>query len=160
MLQLKLNKAQLELEPWNFQWTPREAELMTNQVIRGEVNKQTNERAAALRSYMPQAGGVVHNQSYQYSGPNGGQQPQRRYQQSYAQPTQDQNSYQNYGNNSQNYQGRMGYSNQSNQYGQGSGAGLLCWVCDKINHQKKDCPTLQAYIDKGWYHLDDRSVLN
>jgi len=131
---------------------------MANQVIRGEVNKQTEERAAALRSYMPQANTQAPTSGYQYNGPMNNQ--SASYQQGYPQQGQRQTGYQNYGNNSQSYQQRSGPSNQGNQYNQASTAQLLCWVCDKMSHQKKDCPVLRAFIDKGWCFLDDRSILN
>ncbi|KAF7575775.1 Asp-protease-2 domain containing protein [Pyrenophora tritici-repentis] len=161
MLQLKLNKANLEIEPWSLQWTPREAELMANQVIRGEVNRQADERATALRSYMPQAYLAPPAQNPRYNNAMNyqqtqGQQSQQGYQQSNQRPI----GYQNYSNNSQTFQPKTGYGNQNNQYSQVAGAGFLCWVCDKTGHQKNDCPTLRGFVDKGWCYLDERSQLN
>ena len=52
MAQLKINKASLEMEPWSFSWTPREAELMNNQAISVEVKKKADEQALQLQEYL------------------------------------------------------------------------------------------------------------
>jgi hypothetical protein len=155
MLQLKINKVSLEQSPWALQWTPRESELMENTVIRAEVQRQSEERAKALQSYL--------------RPDNGQPQPApqaQNYQQGYGQGQRNQGyqqqGYRPHGNNAQGYQQGQGQgqNGQGNQYGQSSIAGMACWVCDKSGHQKNNCPTLRAFINNGWCFLDDRSTLN
>lgn len=54
MLQLKLNRMEVEKMPWMIQWSPRESKLISNPVIQAEVQRQTEERSYSLQRYMPQ----------------------------------------------------------------------------------------------------------
>ncbi|KNG49898.1 hypothetical protein TW65_03338 [Stemphylium lycopersici] len=56
MLELKINRASLELEPWKIQWTPRETELMNNPTIRIEVNRRTNDKVNSTPAFASQDG--------------------------------------------------------------------------------------------------------
>ncbi|KAB2108660.1 hypothetical protein AG0111_0g2617 [Alternaria gaisen] len=149
MLELKINRASLELEPWKIQWTPRETELMNNPTIRIEVNRRTNDKVNSTPAFASQ------------DGRNSQQPSQYRTQQYNNYQRNGNQTYggQTFGNNAQRYQ------NQTPQYGQDNGqaqafnVAMNCWVCDKAGHRKNDCPTLRAFIDKGWVHLDNRSML-
>jgi hypothetical protein len=167
MLHLSLNKVALEQEPWIIQWTPRESELMANQIIRAEVYRQTDEKAAVLKNYMPTAMENIQNVSNNNQPALQSQAQATNNQHGYPSTQRagyQQQAYRNYGNNAQGYQGqgyqRTGGYNQGYQQNQGMGPNLSCWVCDKMNHQKNDCPTLRAFIDNGWCFLDDRMILN
>jgi hypothetical protein len=149
MLDLKINRASLEVEPWKMQWTHRETELMSNPNIRVEVDKRANDRANQLQSFASQdARGSQPSNQYQPQQYNG-------YQQNSGQTY----GNQPYGNNSQSYQNQGPQYNQNKNLTQSFGVAMNCWVCDKANHRKNDCPTLRAFIEKGWVHLDDRSML-
>jgi hypothetical protein len=105
MLQLKINKASLDQSLWVLQWTPRELELMENTVIRAEIQRQSEERAKALQSYLQLDNGQPQqSQVYQQQG------------------------YRPYGNNAQGHQQQQGQgqNGQGNQYGQSSIAGMAC----------------------------------
>jgi hypothetical protein len=146
MLDLKINRASLEMEPWKVQWTHRETELMSNSEVRSEVNRRANNRANQLRAYPPQ------DQRQTQPG-NQYRQPPQQYE------GYQQNANQAYRNNAQGFQSAApGYS-QNRENGQAYGIAMNCWVCDKPNHRKNECPTLRAFIDKGWVHLDERSML-
>ena len=147
MLDLKINRASLEMEPWKIQWTHRETELMNNSDIRSEVDRRANERANHLRAYPPQGQGQFQ--------PNNQYRPQQQQQYGGYQ----QNTGQTFRNNSQGFQNPGTGYNQGTANGQALRATMNCWVCDKSDHRKQDCPTLRAYMDKGWLHMDERNML-
>jgi hypothetical protein len=157
MLQLKINKISLEESPWAMQWTPRESEVMSNQVIGAEVRKQMEECAKALQNYLQDDVAPPQRNQQQYV-PRGNQNYQ------YSQNQQSPQGYQQYGNNAQRYQPWQGnqynQNNQQGQYIQPAIGGLACWGCDKIGHSKNNCPTINGFVDNGWCFFDDRMTLN
>jgi hypothetical protein len=149
MMQLKLNKTSLEMEPWNFAWTPREAELMSNQIISAEIRKRADEKAVALQPYINDP---IPTQTRAMSRPMPGYGPQVPGQQQFAvnglntKPTQP-TGQQNYRSSTQGYQ----YNQPMNQE---------CWMCGNSGHGKDDCEVTNKLIEQGWIHFDDRKALN
>jgi hypothetical protein len=140
MVQLKLNRVMYQESPWKVQFNAREEELMDNPVIQAEVRRQTESRSEALRPYMPydpNQGNGYQNQIYQGQSFNQGNGNQIY-------------GTQGFSNNNQGYQGGPNSQRPPN---------FGCWVCDQSGHRKSDCPTLRAYMEYGWVHLDERGQL-
>ncbi|KAL1655806.1 hypothetical protein SLS61_001830 [Didymella pomorum] len=155
LTQLKINKASFVNEPWRCQWTPREAELMDMPIVRGEVERQSNKRAGQTGQYTNKQGLVANQQRY-YPQDQGSyaQLAPNHSANTYPQRNQDQQNgpQSGYNQSTQGFQQR-GYQNSGRSYSP------ACWVCRSIGHQKNDCPTLRAYIEAGWVHLDSSNVL-
>jgi hypothetical protein len=150
MLNLKINKASLDLEPWKHQWTQREAELMGVQTIRQEVNRQAAEREKIVKGNSNQPMNQRYGQQNEYQ--THGYQPQGENQQrrQYNEP-----QYPNtYRNNTQTYQQQQQPAQP--QYNMN----MNCFGCDKSGHNKNNCPTLRGLHDMGWIHMDDQAMIH
>lgn len=143
MMELKINSANYQQAPWTLSWTPRESELMNNQVVNAEVRKRTDERSRSLQGYL-------YENNRQQDAPS-------NVQPNYSDNTQSQSNQQipPRPRSSQGY--GQSFNNSSQGFSQGQNQNRLpgqCWGCGSLGHTVRGDPTIRELIRLGWCHFD------